>query len=257
MIRFFRTLRHRLLAENRVSRYLLYALGEILLVMIGILIALQVNTWSEDQKSHAKKVALLRALSVEFNANLKQLDSVNYYNTRVVQATRKFFGLNLEQAKQVSDDSLRIWLSEAGYLWTFDPQNGALRSGISSGDVHLIQNDTLVNLLFSWQDVVADASENEERHINTWLKNANPVLAPHVRKVDYETWFYDSRKSKFTSDYQALAGDPLFEDFLAERYGQILDAMWELKLVRRQNVRILELIDEELARRNARGNPNK
>ncbi|WP_370281141.1 DUF6090 family protein, partial [Robiginitalea marina] len=235
-----------LLAENKINRYLLYAFGEIVLVVIGILIALQVNTWSENQKSHAKKEALLRALSVEFNANLKQLDSVNYFNARVVQATRKFFVLTLEQAKQVSDDSLRIWLSETIYLWTFDPQNGALRSGIASGDVHLIQNDTLVNLLFSWQDVVADAAENEERHINSWLDNANRIMAPHVRKVDYETWFYDSSKSKFSSDYRALVGDPLFEDFLAERFGQILDAMQELNLVRSQNVRILELIAREL-----------
>ena len=46
MIRFFRVLRQRLLAENRVSRYLLYALGEIALVMVGILLALQVNNWN-------------------------------------------------------------------------------------------------------------------------------------------------------------------------------------------------------------------
>ena len=247
MIRFFRQIRQRLLAENRVSRYLLYALGEILLVMIGILIALQVNTWNEEQKSHDKKKALLKALSVEFNENLKQLDSVIYFNTRVVRATRKFLGLTLEQAKQVPDDSLRIWLAVTGYLWTFDPQNGALRSGISSGDVHLIQNDTLINLLFSWQDVVADASENEERHINAWLDNDDPVMAPHVRRVDYNTWFYDSSKSKFVSDYQALVVDPLFEDFLAERYGHILDAQKELEIVRRQNIQISQLIARELS----------
>ena len=50
MLRFFRTLRQRLLAENRVNRYLLYAVGEILLVVIGILIALQIDNWNEDRK---------------------------------------------------------------------------------------------------------------------------------------------------------------------------------------------------------------
>ncbi|NER10016.1 hypothetical protein SAMN06265375_101456 [Muriicola jejuensis] len=50
MLRFFRQLRQRLLTENRVSKYLLYAIGEIILVVIGILIALQINNWNEDKK---------------------------------------------------------------------------------------------------------------------------------------------------------------------------------------------------------------
>ena len=50
MIHFFRKIRQNLLTENRVSRYLLYALGEILLVVIGILIALQINNWNEEKK---------------------------------------------------------------------------------------------------------------------------------------------------------------------------------------------------------------
>ena len=50
MIIFFRKIRQRLLTENKFSKYLLYAIGEIALVMIGILLALQVNNWNEDQK---------------------------------------------------------------------------------------------------------------------------------------------------------------------------------------------------------------
>ena len=49
MLRFFRTLRQRLLAENRVSRYLLYAIGEIVLVVIGILLALQIDAWNQNR----------------------------------------------------------------------------------------------------------------------------------------------------------------------------------------------------------------
>jgi uncharacterized membrane protein YgaE (UPF0421/DUF939 family) len=50
MLRFFRQLRQRLLTQNRISKYLLYAIGEIVLVVIGILIALQVNNYSETIK---------------------------------------------------------------------------------------------------------------------------------------------------------------------------------------------------------------
>ena len=51
MFRFFRTYRQRLLTENRISNYLLYAVGEIVLVVIGILIALQINNWNEGVKN--------------------------------------------------------------------------------------------------------------------------------------------------------------------------------------------------------------
>ncbi|MEJ2163255.1 MAG: DUF6090 family protein, partial [Robiginitalea sp.] len=51
MIRFFRQIRQRLLIDNKFSKYLLYAVGEILLVVIGILIALQVGSWNEDRKT--------------------------------------------------------------------------------------------------------------------------------------------------------------------------------------------------------------
>ena len=50
MLRFLRRVRQRLLAENGFRKYLLYAIGEILLVVIGILIALQINNWNEEKK---------------------------------------------------------------------------------------------------------------------------------------------------------------------------------------------------------------
>ncbi|MEM6516972.1 MAG: DUF6090 family protein, partial [Bacteroidota bacterium] len=52
MIKFFRNIRKTLLTENRFNKYLLYAIGEIVLVVIGILIALQINNWNENRKDN-------------------------------------------------------------------------------------------------------------------------------------------------------------------------------------------------------------
>jgi hypothetical protein len=54
MIKFFRKIRHKLLSENRWNKYLIYAIGEIILVVIGILIALQINNWNENRKQQIK-----------------------------------------------------------------------------------------------------------------------------------------------------------------------------------------------------------
>lgn len=68
MFRFFRTLRQSLLSQGRVTRYLSYAIGEIALVMIGILLALQVNTWNEARKQNIIHGTVMTRLSEEFRA---------------------------------------------------------------------------------------------------------------------------------------------------------------------------------------------
>lgn len=54
MFRFFRQIRQRVLTQNRVSRYFLYALGEIVLIVIGIMIALQLDNYNEERKKEAE-----------------------------------------------------------------------------------------------------------------------------------------------------------------------------------------------------------
>lgn len=72
MIRFFRSIRQRLLEENRFTRYMLYAIGEIILVVVGILIALQINNWNEDRKLRHKQVDLINALILDLNAKMEE-----------------------------------------------------------------------------------------------------------------------------------------------------------------------------------------
>ena len=64
MIKFFRKIRHKLLNEGRLKKYLIYAIGEILLVMIGILLALQVNNWNEKNKKKEIQLAQLSDLKI-------------------------------------------------------------------------------------------------------------------------------------------------------------------------------------------------
>jgi len=62
MLRFFSKIRYQLAAENRVAKYLRYAIGEIVLVVLGIVIALQINNWNADRKIRAEEQNLLKDL---------------------------------------------------------------------------------------------------------------------------------------------------------------------------------------------------
>lgn len=232
--------------ENKTSRYFKYAIGEILLVMVGILLALQVNTWNENHKNQSKKEGLLKALKIEFTSNLKQIDTVLYYDMAVLKYSQKLLKLGPETSILSNMDSLPIWIQKSDTRWTFDPINGALRSGISSGEIHLIDNDSLSNLLFGWSDFVADFKEGEARTVSA-VKASKAILENHIRLVDYKSnWSPLIGKSKFNSDYKSLFNNPLYEDYLGERYLSMEDALGDLMRIKEKNDLILELIDKEL-----------
>ena len=73
MIKFFRRIRQQLLTENKFSKYLLYAIGEIALVMIGILLALQVNNWNEERKSKSLVTTYIGSLQGDLKKDIELL----------------------------------------------------------------------------------------------------------------------------------------------------------------------------------------
>ncbi len=246
MIKFFRHIRYKLMETGKTGKYLKYAIGEIVLVVIGILIALSINNWNEGRKNYQKKEKLLNTLKIEFTSNLSQLDTVLYYDNLVLKNTKRLKQLDSENLVEMASDSMPRWIQNSSYRWTFDPVNGALRSGISSGEIHLIKSDSLVNLLFSWEDFVSDAKEGEVRAVAA-VVGARAIFEKHIRSLDYRNiWIPELGNSRFPSDYPALFRDPLFEDYLAERQLSMTDASKDLNLVKRQNISILKLIDEEL-----------
>lgn len=105
MIRFFRTLRQRLLSENRVRKYLLYAVGEIVLVVIGILIALQINTWNQERQNRAEEQKYLMRLEQDLNTDL-----LNIQQARINYETRLVLGLRvLDSLGSNNGDLVRAW----------------------------------------------------------------------------------------------------------------------------------------------------
>jgi len=73
MIKFFRKIRQKLLSENKIGNYLIYAFGEIVLVVIGILIALQINNWNEFRKERKIEKELIAELQFTIKSNHKVL----------------------------------------------------------------------------------------------------------------------------------------------------------------------------------------
>jgi len=117
MIKFFRKIRHRLLTENKFSKYLLYAIGEIILVVIGILIALSINNWNELKKERVLETSLLFDLKDNLERNIvlakdgiSEIEKIN----RSSEITIQF----IEQKLPYSD-SLHYHFGEMGRSGSF------------------------------------------------------------------------------------------------------------------------------------------
>jgi hypothetical protein len=74
MIKFFRQIRENLLMENKIGKYLKYAIGEIVLVVIGILIAVQINNWNQEKLEVKKEYEIMSNLAEDFKINLSNLN---------------------------------------------------------------------------------------------------------------------------------------------------------------------------------------
>lgn len=86
MLKFFRQIRYKLMSKGKTSRYLKYALGEILLVVIGILIALQINNWNESRKDSRREKAILSEIKNELDRNVKRLKACATYDSLSVRS---------------------------------------------------------------------------------------------------------------------------------------------------------------------------
>ena len=84
MITLFRRIRQRLIDSGSVTKYILYAIGEILLVVIGILIALQVNNWNEEQRALTQLERNFQNLIEDIQSNKEQLIELKEFRTESV-----------------------------------------------------------------------------------------------------------------------------------------------------------------------------
>ena len=71
-----------MIQENKTSKYMLYAIGEIILVVIGILIALTINNWNEERKNELKENVYLEGIKNDLELDVEYMDRITYFNSK-------------------------------------------------------------------------------------------------------------------------------------------------------------------------------
>lgn len=179
MIKFFRNIRKKLIEQHKVRNYFFYAIGEILLVVIGILIALQINSWNEQRIENREELELLVGLKDEFQKNLDELNLSITINSEVTKAcvhlTQIIRSNSIGNDPELIDDLLvRI-----GTFNSFDAQTGVSSEIVNSGKLTILKNDALRTQIVNWVTLLIDQEEDILFRSDNYTQNLMPFLMKH------------------------------------------------------------------------------
>ena len=176
-----------MLNKSQIGNYLKYAIGEIVLVMLGILLALQVNNWNENRKNEEKENIILTELHKDFKENLAQLQRIKQFQINTLNSGQIVFRNLPKMNIPASRDSVYKYVTGMFGGYSYYPSNGVVKSLISSGEIRLIQNDTLKKYLVSWNDVLSDYTQRIEIDLKFWSNQIEPYVIQHGNFLNVNT----------------------------------------------------------------------
>ncbi|PTM09472.1 MAG: hypothetical protein DA407_05815 [Bacteroidetes bacterium] len=194
MIKFFRKIRQNLLMENKTGKYFKYAIGEIVLVVIGILIALQINNWNENRKTNSIKQSYYSQIIFDLDKETKNIEERVLFLDSSITSVDNYFELmktpNLETT-QILDELQKV-------RFTFDYiafNTNTVESLESTGDIKLLPEkirNTLIELKRKQDLISTRAKGNYGNYLNGYEKADELGLRriqysnPSVKDLDIE-----------------------------------------------------------------------
>jgi hypothetical protein len=234
-MKLFRSLRQSLVKEGNIKRYLLYAIGEILLVMIGISLAFQVSNWDDNR---IKKNAEIR-----FYENIKeqiiddkelitgQIEYNNYY-----MAQFKYANEIIETNDRSKLDTLGKIIRRLTQYSDFDKEGNIYETMVNSGDVKLLQNIEIVNGIRELEEIYNYVNRMENIHYDAMIKHVISEIKPVIA---FSTSEIKKPDAVFTYEFQNLV--IMLLQIMDEQDSTYAKALNEIE-------RVTNLIDIELGK---------
>jgi hypothetical protein len=179
MIKLFGKIRQKMLTENKFNKYLFYAIGEIILVVIGILIALQLNNWNQDRKNNEESKTLLLHLQEDVGENIKNLKELQ----ESIEIRKNYAGFILKALDdQKVTDSIKFIaaMTRVGWIMNYSQALPTYDEIISSGKLSYINSKKLKNELAIYKSGVEEKRQIASP-INMGLKKTERLAIGHLK----------------------------------------------------------------------------
>jgi len=204
MIKFFRKIRYNLVEQNKTGKYVKYAIGEIVLVVIGILIALQINNWNENRKAANEEIRILNALYSDFKISKVRIEETIKIQSKVLNYSQIL--IRIHERQNISEyqyfdthlDSLSNLIGYGTSWYRAEPVTGAYNSLVGAGKIDLIKNKDLRQLLAQFIADFESGFEDQESAMQFLAKLNNETDHFILKIADNKTRKrknYNSRKS--------------------------------------------------------------
>ncbi|NNC50523.1 MAG: hypothetical protein HKO01_08330 [Flaviramulus sp.] len=230
MIKFFRKIRQKMLVENKFSKYLIYATGEVVLVVIGILIALSINNCNTQRLNSIKEEHILLEIKDNLNEDLQNIEFVINENAKKIRAIDSGFYFlskmdeNLQRGRKFAD-LMPILTNHS----IFNPTRVAFDNMISTGNTDILLSDEVrkdisryysSDLLEGIQDQLIITSQGFLDE--TAPKLINKTMLKGVKNLDFDI---KSHNDIAIHKDQILMSDLLVMEFKSKHHNEILNEM--------------------------------
>jgi hypothetical protein len=214
------------------------ALGEFVVIVVGILVALAGDAWFDGRMEHREERESLVALREEFSASLQSMEASREVHRAYADAIERLLQWTGPNPRLPAADSVSALLERGlGTYASYNDRRGVLDGIIASGELRLIESDSLRAMLAGWPATVEDITEDEDLAIQF----RNNTLLPYVYRR------FPIEGSRFPRDFRPLFADPYFERLLDWRLRQVDRAiMPPYEFALRELHTILGMIDVEL-----------
>ena len=257
MIKFFRKIRFKLIDEKRLNKYIFYAIGEILLVVIGILIAVAIGEWRQDVRIKQELLSYYQGLSDDLNQDKSKLDTITFiYENAIVGIVEEIDEMQLNSYNQDSlYSNVPSWMI---YTLAFTPNKTTFTEIVSSGKLQLFKNKELKKQILNCYDNLYPELLFRQNTINEFIRNlrteklmetyrwmdvldndGNTVTDVIIKNPKYQInhdWLKDKQSDKYL----------LFENYLNLLRTAYLDNLKRIKNLKIKIDELVPLIDEEI-----------
>ncbi|NNL15243.1 MAG: hypothetical protein HKO81_01215 [Flavobacteriaceae bacterium] len=237
-----------------------YAIGEIVLVVIGILIALSINNWNENRKERQIEIKYLSNLKRDLQNDSIDLNRVKKIRLNKVISAKKL--LNYAESKELNTiykiDSLYV---DVAYWLEYVPNNNSFKEIISSGNLNIIKNETIKSLLLELsnknEEIVSDRDHMRREYENyLYDKRTESINLFDVNNpsdnITADDWFYPNKEvteanaKNLRQGYRTLFKNKTFITGLAYAAGNNLYMVNQYNLMLAQIYILIEIIEKEL-----------
>ena len=238
MINFLRKTRQQLLTQNKVSKYILYAIGEIVLVVIGILIALQINNWNEWRKDRMIEKSILLEFEDNLERNIALIDIATAEIIEINKSTKTMIEI-IEQRKSYPDTLIHHFdqLNRSGsYLLKL---NTNAYESLKNIGFEILSSKVLKKEILSLFEINYPSYVQETEVVNAiWGGNL----------MWWQDYFYirPSEPGLIPLDYSSLIEDKKFMTIVRELEGGRYRVFDHMILCKTETQRVLQLIKDEL-----------